>query len=68
MNQSELKAENARLRVCGTCGHADDPGDGGLWCCFSGTANFVVACTDSCHFDHGTQLEQPRWTPYWEKP
>lgn len=61
----EAEAEVERLRVCGTCGNADDPGDGGLWCCAkAGIADFPVRCTQAC--DYITTSSPSRWTPYWE--
>jgi hypothetical protein len=58
---AELKAENDRLRVCGTCGHfinveyemCDIPNE------FSVDPEYVGA-QDPCRFG------PPRWTPYWE--
>ena len=60
----KAEAENARLRVCGTCGHLREHYDG--TCCteLAGTAlrypDDFVDIRDPCHFD------PPRWTPYWE--
>jgi hypothetical protein len=56
----KLEAENAQMRVCGTCGHfinveyemCDIPNE------FSVDPEYVGA-QDPCRFD------PPRWTPYW---
>lgn len=54
---AELEAENARLRVCGTCADFMD----GAWCVpYNETPYLGVSCTDSCRFD------PPRWRPYWD--
>jgi len=58
----DLDAENARLRVCGSCGHfrnvefemCDIPNE------YSVDPEYVGA-QDPCRFD------PPRWTPYWEE-
>jgi hypothetical protein len=71
----KAEAENARLRVCGTCGHVkeeSDYEDWWLWCplrepdaasiSLSSTYGRMVEYRDPCHSDPS------KWTPYWGEP
>ena len=53
-----LKAENERLRVCGTCLECSS-GDLCV-CCVSRDDDDVVDIHDPCH------ITPSRWTPYWK--